>query len=47
VEHADRVIVIDDGRILEQGRHEELMQRPDGLYRRYASHQLANDPRSI
>ncbi len=46
IEHADRVIVIDGGRILEQGRHEELMKRPDGLYRRYASHQLANEPRS-
>ncbi len=41
IEHADRVIVIDDGRIIEQGRHQELLQKPDGLYRRYASHQLA------
>lgn len=41
VEHADRVLVIDHGRIIEQGRHEELLQRPDGLYRRYAARQLA------
>jgi len=41
IEHADRVVVIDEGRIIEQGRHEELLQRPHGLYRRYASHQLA------
>jgi ABC-type multidrug transport system fused ATPase/permease subunit len=32
VRHASRIYVIDDGRILEQGRHEELLQR-GGLYR--------------
>ena len=42
IEHADRVVVIDEGRILEQGRHAELMQHPDGLYRRYALRQLAS-----
>ena len=42
IEHADRVVVIDDGRILEQGRHEELLKSPGGLYRRYASRQLAS-----
>ncbi len=41
IEHADRVLVIDDGRIIEQGPHAELLKRPDGLYRRYAAHQLA------
>lgn len=41
IEHADRVLVIDDGRIIEQGLHAELLKRPDGLYRRYAAHQLA------
>ncbi len=40
IQHADRVIVIDDGRILEEGRHEELLKRDGGLYRRYAQHQL-------
>ncbi len=41
IEHADEVVVLDRGRIIEQGSHEELVERPDGLYRRYAEHQLA------
>lgn len=40
IEHADRVVVLDDGRIIEQGRHEELLKLAGGLYRRYAEHQL-------
>jgi subfamily B ATP-binding cassette protein MsbA len=40
VEHVDEVLVVDGGRIVEQGRHEELLRRPDGVYRRYASRQL-------
>lgn len=41
IEHADVVVVLDDGRIIEQGNHSELLQRPGGLYRRYAEHQLS------
>ncbi len=40
IQHADLVIVLDDGRIIEQGRHEKLLQLPNGLYRRYAKRQL-------
>ena len=41
IEHADIVVVLDGGRIIEQGRHAELLRAPGGLYRRYAEHQLA------
>lgn len=40
VEHADRVLVMDRGRIVEQGRHEELLRLREGTYRRYALRQL-------
>jgi ATP-binding cassette, subfamily B, bacterial MsbA len=34
---ADRVVVVDGGRIVETGRHGELMARADGIYRRLAT----------
>ena len=34
VEHADQIVVIDDGRIVQQGKHAELMQQ-DGIYRTF------------
>ena len=33
VQHADRIVVVDDGRVIEQGRHTELLAR-SGVYRR-------------
>jgi subfamily B ATP-binding cassette protein MsbA len=40
VRSADRVVVVHDGRIVETGRHVELLARTDGIYRRLASLQL-------
>ncbi len=34
VEHADQIIVIDGGKIVEQGKHSELMQQ-EGIYRTF------------
>ena len=39
VQTADRLFVLDDGRIVQRGTHAELMQE-DGLYRRLASYQF-------
>ncbi|MBI2878903.1 MAG: hypothetical protein HYY19_04185, partial [Candidatus Rokubacteria bacterium] len=33
VRHADRIVVCHEGRIVEEGRHDELLGR-EGLYRR-------------
>ena len=44
VRSADRVVVIHRGQIVEAGRHEELMAREDGLYRRLASLQMLDVP---
>ncbi len=38
IRNADQIFVIDSGRLVEQGRHEELIAR-DGLYARLYSHQ--------
>lgn len=34
IEHADQILVVDDGRVVQQGTHEELM-RQEGRYRRF------------
>jgi len=42
VRDADRIVVIDDARVVEQGRHDELMARR-GTYHRLVEHQLTAD----
>ncbi len=42
VRDADRIVVIDGARVVEQGRHEELMAR-SGTYYRLVEHQLTAD----
>ena len=42
IQHVDRVVVLHGGSVIEEGRHEELLKRANGLYRSYAEHQLAS-----
>lgn len=36
VRHADQILVVDKGQIVQQGTHDELMEQ-DGIYRRFIS----------
>jgi ABC-type multidrug transport system fused ATPase/permease subunit len=42
VRDADRIVVIDNARIVEEGRHDELMARR-GTYHRLVEHQVIGD----
>jgi subfamily B ATP-binding cassette protein MsbA len=39
IQHADLIVVIDDGKIVEAGTHNDLMERDKGYYRRLHSYQ--------
>jgi len=41
IQRADRILVLDQGRLAEQGTHNELLQRPDSIYRRLYETQFA------
>ena len=43
IRHADKIVVIDRGRVVEQGTHEELVAR-DGLYRQLHEAQMRRRP---
>jgi subfamily B ATP-binding cassette protein MsbA len=34
IQRADRILVLDNGRVVEQGTHNELVQNPDSIYKR-------------
>jgi len=40
IERADRIIVINSGTVIEQGRHSELIRNTDGLYSKLVQRQL-------
>jgi ATP-binding cassette subfamily B protein len=40
VRKADRIMVFDGGRIVEEGKHSDLVQRPHGLYRRLVGDEI-------
>jgi subfamily B ATP-binding cassette protein MsbA len=39
IQHADLIVVIDEGRIVETGTHSELMEKQEGFYRKLHSFQ--------
>ena len=47
VRDADRIVVLDGGEVREEGRHEELLRQPGGLYARLHELQFAPEAQAI
>ena len=47
IAHCDRILVLDRGRLVADGSHEELMRQPRGLYRQLALAQGAGPPADV
>ncbi len=41
IAHADKIVFLENGRVMEQGTHDELIARPDGRYREFVELQTA------
>lgn len=44
IKNADVVAVLDQGRITEYGKHEDLLSNPDGVYRKLMNKQSCVSP---
>lgn len=44
VAHCNRILVLQDGRVVESGTHDQLLQAQDGLYRKLHALQFRRDP---
>lgn len=47
IQHADQILVLEKGRIVESGSHDVLLQNPEGLYHRLYHLQFRDDPQAV
>jgi ABC-type multidrug transport system fused ATPase/permease subunit len=47
VRRADAIVVLEEGRVVEYGRHDDLLERPDGVYARLYGLQLFEQPPAV
>ena len=43
IRNADKIIAIVDGKVIEQGSHDQLLQNPDGVYRNLVNMQASRE----